>query len=66
MSFSASPPLKRSPYFESGSPGNCQYCGQRFVGSAIRDRETNTYFCCDDCLKTAKLLRFSRFPRKAS
>jgi Ku protein len=66
MSFTASPPLERSRYFESGSPRNCHYCGQRFVGSAIRDRETNTYFCCDDCLKTAKLLRFSRFPRKAS
>jgi hypothetical protein len=66
MSFTAPPPLKRSRYFESGSPTTCHYCGQRFVGSAIRDRETKRYFCCDSCVEAARLPRLSRLPRKAS
>jgi hypothetical protein len=29
MSFSAPSPLKRSRYFENGSPTRCYYCGKR-------------------------------------
>jgi hypothetical protein len=67
MSFSAPPaPPKPSRYFENGSPGRCFYCGRPFQGSAIREPESNRYFCSDECLKTARFVRFSRLPRKAS
>jgi hypothetical protein len=67
MSFAAPPPtLKRSRYFDSGSPTRCHYCGRRFDGAAIRASENNRYFCSDSCLETEQIIRFSSQPRKAS
>jgi hypothetical protein len=61
MSFTQPPPLpKPSRYFENGCPGQCFYCGRRFEGSAIRHSESNRYFCSDECLEAAQLIRFSR------
>jgi hypothetical protein len=55
MSFAApSPPSKPSRYFVNGSPGRCFYCGRSFQGSAIRDADSNRYFCSDYCLETAR------------
>src|SRR5262249_2113869 len=45
-------------YFKNGSPARCFYCGRAFQGSAIRHSETNRYFCSDECLETAKSMRF--------
>ncbi len=66
MSFSSPPPTKHSRYFDNGSPKRCYHCGQGFRGCAIRDSETNCYFCCDSCLEAAQFIRFTSLPRKAS
>jgi hypothetical protein len=64
--FCLAPSAKHSRYYENGHPTRCYYCGQRFDGSAIRDSQTNRYFCSDACLKTEEFIRFSVLPRRAS
>ncbi len=54
MSFSSPPPTQHSRYFDNGSPNRCYHCGQSFRGFAIRNSETNCYFCCDSCLEAAQ------------
>jgi hypothetical protein len=67
MSFSKPPSaLKRSRYFDNGSPTRCHYCGERFESSAIRDSHTNRYFCSASCLDAEEFVRSTMIPRKAS
>ena len=47
-----------SRYLKSGSPGECRYCGRPLEGCAIRERETNRYYCSDDCLERDKIEAF--------
>src|SRR5262249_31116274 len=47
-----------SRYLKNGSPGECRYCGRPLEGCAIRERETNRYYCSDDCLEGDKIEAF--------
>ncbi len=47
--------IAMSRYLKNGSPGECHHCGRPFEGCAIRDRETNRYYCSDDCLESGRV-----------
>ena len=47
-----------SQYIKNGSPNGCHHCGRPFKGGAIRESETNRYYCSDDCLESDKIEAF--------
>jgi hypothetical protein len=50
-----------SRYLRHGSPVECRYCCKVFQDRAIRDTETNHYYCTHYCLERDRLEAFRIF-----